>query len=293
MHTLVRFIGFLFVVASCRSGTQSPGTSDNGGASGATEGSRPSPPPGTPGSVPGSSGATSSGGPTPPPTPPPPAPPASGPPALGAHALAFHRYHASAGSPISTPATTTRAAGSVSTYVVSVGRGDITSFVQPTDNKNAVPFPQLGATHKYTNYQNSGTAIYALTSAAGGAGHVFSATKPPEDEATIAVVEVTNGGAIQDFKWNEPLAGNPQTSLSVTTTGPATLVAFWWGDADSPGEKTAVPNNGFVVTDSILQAGALVQCAAAVKSVSAAGTYDVTWASTPTQGAQLWLVAVQ
>jgi hypothetical protein len=27
--------------------------------------------------------------------------------------------------------------------------------------------------------------------------------------------------------------------------------------------------------------------------VNAAGTYNVTWASTPQQGAQLWLVAVQ
>ena len=33
--------------------------------------------------------------------------------------------------------------------------------------------------------------------------------------------------------------------------------------------------------------------AAAVKNVTAAGTYDVTWKATPTQGAQLYLVAVQ
>ena len=39
--------------------------------------------------------------------------------------------------------------------------------------------------------------------------------------------------------------------------------------------------------------GHLVQCAVAVRQVSAAGTYNVTWTSTPTQGAQLWIVAVQ
>jgi hypothetical protein len=50
--------------------------------------------------------------------------------------------------------------------------------------------------------------------------------------------------------------------------GPATLVAFWWVTA-SP-----VPRR-------------------AVKNVSAAGTYSVTWTSTPIQGAQLWQVAAQ
>jgi len=41
------------------------------------------------------------------------------------------------------------------------------------------------------------------------------------------------------------------------------------------------------------RAGALVQCAVAKKTVSAAGTYNVTWTSTLIQGAQLWLAAVQ
>ena len=95
------------------------------------------------------------------------------------------------------------------------------------------------------------------------------------------------------FRSNEALSGQPTTSLSVTTTGPATLVAFWWGDAGTNSNKTAVPNNGFVVIDSILQSGALVQCAVAAKEVAAAGTYNVTWTATPQQGAQLWLVAVQ
>jgi len=54
-----------------------------------------------------------------------------------------------------------------------------------------------------------------------------------------------------------------------------------------------VPDNGFVVVDSVLAAGALVQCAVAVREVADAGTYDVTWTATPTQGAQLWIVAVQ
>jgi hypothetical protein len=54
-----------------------------------------------------------------------------------------------------------------------------------------------------------------------------------------------------------------------------------------------VPDNGFTVVDDLLEPGNLVQGAVAVKNVTVAGTYDVTWTSTPVQGAQLWLVAVQ
>ncbi|AKU98432.1 hypothetical protein AKJ09_05096 [Labilithrix luteola] len=215
------------------------------------------------------------------------------PPALGAHALAFQRYRSpSALSVVSTPAMVT-ATGGRSTIVVSVGRGAISAFARPRDNKNPLPYPQLGATHAYAQWPSSGTALYALTGAIGGSGHVLSTKTKADDELTIAAVEVVNGGTVGDFKWNQVAGGNPITSLGVTTTGPATLVAFWWGDAGVEGEKTATANNGFVVIDSILESGALVQCAVATKTVSAAGTYDVTWTSTPVQGAQLWLVAVQ
>ncbi len=96
-----------------------------------------------------------------------------------------------------------------------------------------------------------------------------------------------------DAKWHEVAAGRPLTSPAVTTTGPALLVAWWWGDADVRADKTAIPDNGFAVVDAILLEGALVQCAVAVKQVELAGTYLVTWAATPLQGAQLWIAAVQ
>lgn len=214
-------------------------------------------------------------------------------PARGAHALGFQRYHSPGGVAVVTTPGVATAIGSHSTFVISVGRGAIGAFAPPTDNKNPAPYPQLGATHAYTQYPTSGTALYALTGATGGNGHVFSTSTPTDDEVTIGAVEVVNGSVVQDFKWNQVAGGNPLTSLSVTTTGPAVLVAYWWGDADVAGEKTAIPNNGFSVVDSILQSGALVQCAVATKTVAAAGTYDVTWTSTPVQGAQLWLAAVQ
>ena len=214
-----------------------------------------------------------------------------GQPGAGAHALAFHRLHSNAATTL-TAAMTTASAGS--TIVVSVGRGDLGQFTAvPTDNKGNTPYAQLDTQHPYTSYTSSGTAAYAFASAAGGPGHIVTVNTTPDDEVTLAAVEVLEGSKVQDVEWSEVLAPNPLTSKAVTTTGPATLVAFWWGDAPEPMIKTAVPNNGFTVVDSVLDEGALVQCAVAVRNVSAAGTYDVTWTATPTQGAQLWLIAVQ
>ena len=209
---------------------------------------------------------------------------------LGGHALGYYRLSGSALVLTSSGITTQ---GSGSTIVACVGRGDLSAFSLPRDNKGNAPYRQLGPAHPYALWGGSGTALYAFESAVGGTGHTVATDNRLGDEITMAVVEVANGGLIQDYKWNEVLSGSPLTSLSVTTTGPATLVAFWWGDAGVDSVKTALPNNGFVVIDSILEAGALVQCAVAAKEVSAAGTYNVTWSATPQQGAQLWLVAVQ
>ncbi len=215
-----------------------------------------------------------------------------GSPGLGAHSLTFHRYYASS-NPSTIRSAEMETAPSGSTIVVSVGRGNFGAHDLPADNKGNAPYEQLGDAHTYTNWPYSGTALYAFTSMSGGDGHVVSAATPPEDEVTLAAVEVIEGSYVQAFAWNEVLAGSPLKSRSVTTTGPATLVAFWWGDAGVAEDKTAVPNNGFAVIDSVLESGELVQCAVAVKNVSEAGTYDVTWTATPRQGAQLYLVAVQ
>lgn len=214
-------------------------------------------------------------------------------PGLGAHGMRFYHFQASSPSSISTPPLDTQPSGS--TIVVGVGRGDITQFALPTDNKGNAPYRQLGDIHKYDPaYPNSGTGAYAFTSAKGGPDFMVRTTTPPEDEITLAAVEVIEGSTIQDFEWNEVTSG-PLTSRSVTTTGPATLIAFWWGDGfPDTTPQTATPNNGFVVVDANVQElHSFVQCAVAVKNVTAAGTYDVTWEATPPQGAQLWLIAVQ
>lgn len=184
----------------------------------------------------------------------------------------------------------TRASGS--TLLACVGRGLLAPDT-PTDNAGNA-FVQLGTGHTYTLWPNSGTSLYVCAKARGRAGHAVTVKKPKvTDETTLSVVEVGDAGVVADVQWREVLSGQPLTSASVTTTGPALLVAWWWGDAGVDLNKTAVPDNGFTVIDSVLASGALVQCAVAVRQVDAAGSYNVTWTSTPQQGAQLWLVAVQ
>ena len=214
-------------------------------------------------------------------------------PTLGAHTFTNYNLGDNTRLTISTHAMSTQL--SSSTMLVCIGRGDISAFTQvPTDNKGNTPYAQLGSTHAYVPlYPNSGTALYAFPSAAGGTGHVVTASTVARDEVTLNAVEVRNGGVIQDYKWNEVLQGHPLTTLDVTTTGPATLVAFWWGDGNQYFVHTAVPDNGFTLTDSLGPLGSYVQTAVATRDVASAGSYHVTWDSGGNEGAQLWLVAIQ
>ncbi|HEX2686213.1 MAG TPA: hypothetical protein VHN14_06325 [Kofleriaceae bacterium] len=221
-------------------------------------------------------------------------------PRLGAHGLNFYHLATSTASSITTPIMATQSSGS--TIVVGVGRGDNTKFTLPTDNKANTPYQQQGQVQAYIPlYPESGTAVYAFTSAKGGPDFRVSTTngtntKGQYDEVTLAAVEVIDGRRIQAFEWNEPTSA-PVTSKSITTTGPATLIAFWWGDGyfyNPPLSQAATPNNGFTVIESNTQElNSFVQCTVAAKNVAAAGTYNVTWTATPAQGAQLWLIAVQ
>ena len=214
-------------------------------------------------------------------------------PTVGAHSLTNYFLGDHDNPTISTPAMNTQHSGS--TMLVCIGRGNIGAFTNaPTDDKTNAPYVQLGTTHGYVpQYPDSGTALYAVPTVTGGNGHVVTAATVAFDEVTVDAVEIMNGGIIEDFKWNEVQQGHPLTSLSVTTTGPATLVAFWWGDGNQYFAHTAVPSNGFTVIDSILPIGSYVQSAVATKDVTTAGTYNVTWDSGGNEGAQLWLVAVQ
>jgi hypothetical protein len=231
-----------------------------------------------------------------------------GTPGAAAHGLAYYKFadprYPENTTSISTPKMTTAASGS--TIVVSVGRGDIGKFAAAgallVDTAGNAPYQQQGPNPYAHPYDSSGTALYAFTNAHGGpdfqvATSTGRSTSGQLDEITIAAVEVVEGTQIVGPVWNrpsQPSTSVPITSNSVTTTGPATLIAFWWGDAFPGTPQSATPGNGFSRIDTnASETGSFVQCAVAVKNVSAAGTYNVTWTSDPPQGAQLWLVAVQ
>ena len=210
-------------------------------------------------------------------------------PSLGAQAVAF-KFDGTTSASVSIAPITTQASGS--TIIACVGRGVLSEQAPVTDNKGNT-YAQIGINRAYTRWGLSGTACYVATNAIGGAGHVVTAPSGaayPLDETTLSVVEIVNASRVQDFQWNEDLS-SPLTSLSVTTTGPATLIALWWGDGDAATVHTATPDSGFSVIHSVLASGNLVQVAVATKTVTAAGSYNLNWTSG--EGAQLWIFAVQ
>ncbi|HEY1550188.1 MAG TPA: hypothetical protein VGG28_20310 [Kofleriaceae bacterium] len=212
--------------------------------------------------------------------------------AIGGHAITYEPFNSSHGTTISTPAFDTQATGS--TMIVGIGRGVGSAFTAqqrtPTDNKGNSPYVIEGSEEHWSLYPQSSAATYAFSNMVGGAGQVISTMAPATDEITVMAVEVANATKVSAVFVEEREA--PLTSMSITTSGPAALIAYWWGDNDAD-MRTATPNNDFQVLDSILTQGELVEGAVAAKIVNAAGTYDVTWSATPPQGALLWLVAVE
>ena len=214
-----------------------------------------------------------------------------------------------------------RTQASGSSLLVLVG-GYTNNAVAPTDSY-ANAWKPLGSAVAYNGFEGRFNArAYIAVAAKGGPGHIVSFVKggTPAGEITAPFIEIEHAGTLQAAAQSYPTpgvmtraenklaqiwqtkqqssGGNDSsatlTSDSVTTTGPATLVAVWWGDSRAL-RMTAVPGNGFMTIDRYLdlppQSG--VQCAVAIRQVAVAGTYDVTWTSSPAQGAILWLFAFQ
>jgi hypothetical protein len=206
------------------------------------------------------------------------------------HDLVFQRKDSTTGS-ASLSIRPLRAQPGASVIIAGVGRGQFTAFADPPDSTSG-PFRQIGTGQTYMRWRKSGTAVYADPAQERDQSAAITVYTPKEDEITAAAVAVA-GKRVQDWSWVERARGFRVQSGSVTTTGKATLVAFWWGDAGEDHRKITAVGDGFQIVDSILESGALVQCAVAVKEVDLPGTYSVTWYAWPLQGAQLWLVAVQ
>ena len=215
----------------------------------------------------------------------------AGDPAMGGHGIGLDFMNTSNTAVKTSSFTST--SGSI--ILASVGRGALADFQRSTlsDNKNNGNYSQVGIAHAYRNYPSSGTALYAKIGAAGGSGHIVSATKPSaQDEVTVIAAEFKNVTRIVESQWIEDLT-SPNTSASVSTLGPAILAAFWWGD-NSNGELNPAVDAGWTPLDHTSSlASNHVQGASAFRVVATAGTYSINWTPSTAQGAQLWIVAMQ
>ena len=226
---------------------------------------------------------------------------------LGAHTLLVQPDGEGTDPAIAGPIDT-RDAGSALLVLV----GGYVSNAAPPSDTYANTWAQQGPSIAYQGYRGRFQAsAYVALPARGGKDHRVILPKhgAPAGEITAPFVEIRNAGVLQDVAaryavpdWMARIGrklsrGHSEAALtsgSVTTTGPATLVAVWWGDAFVY-RMTAVPDNGFQVIERFLELppNSGVQCAVAVRQVDRAGTWRVTWRGTPAQGAILWLFAFQ
>jgi hypothetical protein len=209
---------------------------------------------------------------------------------LGSHTLLTHDQGKGT-APATTSAVTTRSSGSI-LFALAMGRN--ANYTAPTDNYDN-RWRQVGGRNMYANGPFY-TAVWSSVGTNGGNNHTLSADKPsdPVDEISLAFVEIANARVIKDHTYRYPKAEEVITPGSVKTDGPATLIAIWGGDGSAL-THTAIPSDGFKVIESYLNLGPTsgVQVAIAYKEVMKAGTYSMSWQSTPAQGAACYLIAVE
>lgn len=195
-------------------------------------------------------------------------------------------------SPTTTPTGQTSQASGNTFVVVTMGWKD--NYATPTDTYSNT-WTSLNGRNLYAG-GNFYTAVWTAVNGRGGSNHQASVTKTSHatGEISFEFLEIKNANTVQDYKYAYPGSAQPLTPGSVTTTGPAVLIAIWSGDGWDL-THTASPDNGFTVIDSYLVLGptSAVQIAIASKTVTQAGTYTVNWTHTPAQGAALYLLAIQ
>ena len=239
----------------------------------------------------------------------------AGPPTWGVHGMIEQIYGMG-----SNPAQITRdTQASGSTFIV-LSAGNTSDVNRgPTDNKGNT-YTKLDGVD-YSNWPGSGAYVWIKKNATGGSSTTWSQYVTDLTENVTFAIEVPNAGAtptVIESLYQHDNSGVYQnyldgylqcpgdapgthhcvslTSGSVTTTGPATLIAFWLGaGATQYGNHVVWPNNGFTTLDGygIDNPNGLVQGFMAAKTVTSAGTYNVTWTYKPPQGAILYLIAVQ
>ncbi len=210
---------------------------------------------------------------------------------LGAHTL-LGQEEGSGANPAVTAPINTQLSGST---LIAFNAGYASNNSLPTDNKGNT-WVALGSGEVYRGYNGAfDVKPYVVENAQGGSGHRVSIVKNgnASGELTLPLIEIQNAN-VHAWVKNYPANANSVTSADITTTGPAILLAFWWGDAGGL-MHTASPNNGFTVIESFLNLppNSAVQSVVAFRQVISAGTYNVSWTHAPSQGAPLWLIALQ
>lgn len=173
-------------------------------------------------------------------------------------------------------------------------------YTTPTENKGNSAKTVLYESSGYfaARWAPYGMEYYGIANGAGGSSHTFQFTKTDTvRESTLIVVEAVGGPVIEDtsiINVDGAGAGVPYSSGTVTTSGPALLVATWGGDAGVGPDQTVNVEAGWEMVESDFRTGvAYIQAAVAVKYVPAAGTYSVQWTPVTNQGAILALSAHQ
>lgn len=214
------------------------------------------------------------------------------PPSLGAHVF-LGQGEGLGDSPAVTPAMETRSTGSV--FVV-FNAGYASNDAVPRDTYGN-RWDRLGRAMTYANYGDRfDVKAYVALDGKGGANHSASIVKrgEPRGELSLPFVEIRNASRVQALAQSYAEPSLVVASGEIHVDGPATLLAFWWGDGGVK-RMSVVPGDGFQLIDAFVELPdeSGVQGAVAWRQVNAAGTYRVHWTAAPVQGAALWLIAIR
>ncbi|MET0934596.1 MAG: hypothetical protein ABWX83_01305 [Luteibacter sp.] len=213
-------------------------------------------------------------------------------PALGAHVF-LGQGEGLGVSPATTPAVDTQPGGSV--FIV-FNAGYASNDATPRDSFGNRWKP-LGRAQTYADYGERFTVQgYVALAGRGGPSHTVTIEKhgEPRGELSLPFVEIRNASRVAAVARSYAGAALQVASDEITVNGPATLLAFWWGDGGVK-RMTVTPGDGFRLIDAFVELPdeSGVQGAVAWRQVDAAGTYRVHWTVAPVQGAALWLIAIQ
>jgi len=213
-------------------------------------------------------------------------------PSLGAHVF-LAQGEGLGVTPATTPPVDTQPDGSLF-LVFNAGYASNDGPLHDTYGNRWLP---LGQPQTYANYGDRfAVRAYVATEGKGGPAHSLSIDKHGEarGELSLPFVEVRHASRVASVARTYAGDALQVASGTVTVDGPATLLAFWWGDGGVKRMRVS-PGDGFTLIDAFVQLPdeSGVQGAVAWRQVSAAGTYRVHWTVAPVQGAALWLIAVQ